>query len=160
MIDIDHFKAFNDTYGHPAGDEALRSFARVVAGSIRASDVAARYGGEEFIVALRHVAIDEAQAIAEKLRASIEQMVVELGPGRSARITASFGVASTGPNLQDQKSLVSLADAALYRAKEGGRNRVELTPTAADVVVLNDAGRRRLGHIAAKHLEAVDPTAG
>ena len=157
MIDIDHFKSFNDTHGHPAGDEALRAFARVLGGSIRASDVAARYGGEEFIVALRHVAIEEAHVIAEKLRASIEQMVVELGPGRYARITASLGVASTGPQVQDQKTLVSLADAALYRAKEGGRNRVELTPTAAGIVVLEAADRRRLGSAASQKLMAIEP---
>jgi diguanylate cyclase (GGDEF)-like protein len=143
MIDIDQFKAFNDAYGHPAGDEALRSFARVLSSSIRASDVAARYGGEEFIVALRHVAIDEARAMAEKLRASIEQMVVELGPGRYAKITASFGVATTGPHVPDQKSLVSLADAGLYRAKERGRNRVELAQSEDDVIVLNPAARGR-----------------
>jgi diguanylate cyclase (GGDEF)-like protein len=160
MVDIDHFKNFNDTHGHPAGDEALRTFARVVGGSIRASDVAARYGGEEFIIALRHVAIDEAQAIAEKLRLAVEQMVVELGPGRYARITASFGVASTGLHIQDQKTLVSLADAALYSAKELGRNRVELAPTAKDVVVLNAAGRRRHGTAAAKQREPLDQSAG
>jgi diguanylate cyclase (GGDEF)-like protein len=159
MIDLDHFKGFNDTYGHPAGDEALRAFARVVRATIRASDVAARYGGEEFIVALRHTGIDEAEAVAEKLRASIEQMVVELGPGRYARITASLGVASTGPNVNDPKSLVSLADAALYRAKEGGRNRVEISPVAADVAALDEAGKRRRGR-APGHLEVVEPAAG
>jgi diguanylate cyclase (GGDEF)-like protein len=160
MVDIDHFKNFNDTHGHPAGDEALRTFARVLGGSIRASDVAARYGGEEFIIALRHAGIDEAQAIAEKLRLAVEQSVVELGPGRYARITASFGVASTGLHIQDQKTLVSLADAALYSAKELGRNRVELAPTAKDVVVLNAAGRRRHGTAAAKGREPLDQTAG
>lgn len=157
MIDFDHFKAFNDTHGHPAGDEALRAFARVIGGSIRASDVAARYGGEEFIVALRHADIEEAQAIAEKLRAAVEQMVVELGPGRYARITASFGVASTSPHVQDQKSLVSLADAALYRAKEGGRNRVEATPTVPSVAVRPAADRRAPGKGAFKRLLAVEP---
>jgi diguanylate cyclase (GGDEF)-like protein len=160
MVDIDHFKNFNDTHGHPAGDEALRTFARVLGGSIRASDVAARYGGEEFIIALRHATIDEAQVIAEKLRIAVEQMVIELGPGRYARMTASFGVASTGLHIQDQKTLVSLADAALYSAKELGRNRVELAPTAKDVVVLNAAGRRRHGTAAAKGREPLDLTAG
>ncbi|MBA2721102.1 MAG: diguanylate cyclase [Chloroflexi bacterium] len=160
MIDLDHFKKFNDTYGHPAGDEALRSFARVIGSTIRASDVAARYGGEEFIVALRHAGIDEAQAMAEKLRASIEQMVVELGPGRYARVTASLGVATTGPNVQDHKSLVSLADAALYRAKEGGRNRVEVTSAGPEAAAPARAARRRLGRIAAGRLEVLEPEAG
>lgn len=145
MVDLDHFKIFNDTYGHPAGDEALRTFARVVGASIRASDVAARYGGEEFIIALRHAGIDEAQVVAEKLRAAVEQMVVELGPGRFARITASFGVASTGANVLDQKALVSLADAALYRAKEGGRNRVEIASSLTVGAKPNSARQRRRG---------------
>jgi diguanylate cyclase (GGDEF)-like protein len=145
MIDIDHFKDFNDTYGHPAGDEALRTFARVVGSSIRASDVAARYGGEEFIIALRHAGADEAALLAEKIRLAVEQMVIELGPGRYARITASFGIASTELHVSDQKALVSLADAALYRAKEAGRNRVEMAPTGKDLVTLATARKRRLG---------------
>jgi diguanylate cyclase (GGDEF)-like protein len=109
--------------------------------------VAARYGGEEFIIAVRHAGLAESHALAEKLRDAVEQMVIELGPGRYARITASFGVASTETHIQDQKALVALADAALYRAKEAGRNRVELAPTSQDVVVLNAASRRRLGKI-------------
>jgi diguanylate cyclase (GGDEF)-like protein len=145
MADLDHFKAFNDAHGHPAGDEALRTFARVIGGSIRSSDVAARYGGEEFVIALRHAGLDEAQAVAEKLRAAVEQIVVELGPGRFARITASFGVASTGAHVRDQKGLVSLADGALYRAKEGGRNRVEVAPTMTGDSGPNSARRRRRG---------------
>jgi diguanylate cyclase (GGDEF)-like protein len=149
MIDIDHFKDFNDTYGHPAGDEALRSFARVLGSSIRASDVAARYGGEEFIIALRHAGAEEAVVLAEKVRLAVEQMVIELGPGRYARITASFGVASTELHVTDQKALVSLADAALYRAKEAGRNRVEMAPTGKDLVTLDAARKRRHGRATA-----------
>lgn len=156
MIDLDHFKAFNDAHGHPAGDEALRTFARVVGSSLRASDVAARYGGEEFIVALRHAGLDEATLVAEKLRAAVEQMVVELGPGRYARITASFGVASTENHAQDQKSLVAMADAALYRAKEAGRNRVEVAPTVKDVVALSAAARRRHGEVVPRSVDATE----
>jgi diguanylate cyclase (GGDEF)-like protein len=158
MIDLDHFKAFNDAHGHPAGDEALRTFARVVGSSLRASDVAARYGGEEFIVALRHAGLDEATLVAEKLRAAVEQMVVELGPGRYARITASFGVASTENHAQDQKSLVAMADAALYRAKEAGRNRVEVAPTVKDVVALSAAARRRHGALVPRSVDATEST--
>jgi diguanylate cyclase (GGDEF)-like protein len=146
MLDLDHFKTFNDTYGHPAGDEALRAFARVLNSNVRSSDVAARYGGEEFVVALRHAGLEDARMIAEKIRLAIEQMVVELGPGRYGRITASLGVASTETHVQDMKSLVALADAALYRAKESGRNRVEIAPAANDVTILSAASRRRRGH--------------
>jgi diguanylate cyclase (GGDEF)-like protein len=156
MIDIDHFKDFNDTYGHPAGDEALRTFARVLGSSIRASDVAARYGGEEFIIALRHASAEDAGRLAEKVRLAVEQMVIELGPGRYARITASFGVASTEQHVNDPKALVSLADAALYRAKEAGRNRIELAPMGKDLVTLDAARQRRHGRVAVD--EAVDQT--
>ena len=136
MLDLDHFKDFNDTYGHPAGDEALRTFARVLGASIRSSDVAARYGGEEFVVALHHAGLDDAQRVAEKIRASVEQMVVEIGPGRYGRITASLGVASTETQVHELRALVAMADAALYRAKESGRNRVEVAPMADDVTIL------------------------
>jgi diguanylate cyclase (GGDEF)-like protein len=141
MLDIDHFKEFNDTHGHPAGDEALRTFAHVLGASIRSSDVAARYGGEEFIIALRHAGLEEAREVAEKIRAAVEQMVIELGPGRYGRVTTSMGVASTDMHVRDMKALVSLADAALYRAKELGRNRVEISPAIEAVASL--AGPRR-----------------
>jgi diguanylate cyclase (GGDEF)-like protein len=146
MLDLDHFKEFNDTHGHPAGDEALRTFARVLSSSIRSSDVAARYGGEEFIVAVRHAGLDEAGVVAEKIRLAVEQMVVELGPGRYGRISVSLGVASTDHHVSDMKALVAIADAALYRAKESGRNRVEIAPAADVVTVLAGASRRRRGN--------------
>lgn len=147
MLDLDRFKDFNDTYGHPAGDEALRTFARVLGSCIRASDVAARYGGEEFVVALHHAGLEDARLVAEKIRAAVEQTVVEIGPGRYGRITASLGVASTETQVQEFKALVAMADAALYRAKESGRNRVEIAPRASDVTVLAEASRRRRGRV-------------
>jgi diguanylate cyclase (GGDEF)-like protein len=124
MIDIDHFKKFNDTYGHPAGDEALRVFGRTVRTSVRASDVPARYGGEEFVVALRHTDLEGAVAVAEKLRDAVSRAIVEIGPGRYGRLTISVGVAEADLGHIDQKGLLARADAALYRAKSGGRNRV------------------------------------
>jgi diguanylate cyclase (GGDEF)-like protein len=130
MLDVDHFKQFNDTYGHPAGDEALRALSRTMRGVIRASDVVARYGGEEFIIALHHATLKEATMVAEKIREAVEHTVVEIGPGRYGRITVSLGVAATDAHHADRKGLVSLADAALYRAKHGGRNRVEAAPSA------------------------------
>lgn len=125
MLDVDHFKQFNDTNGHPAGDEALKALARTLRGTVRASDVVSRYGGEEFIIAVHHATLTEAAAIAEKIRLAVEQMLIDIGPGRSGRITASLGVAATDTHHVDRKGLVSLADAALYRAKDAGRNRVE-----------------------------------
>jgi len=134
MLDIDHFKRFNDTHGHPAGDEALRSFANLLRSSVRESDTVARYGGEEFMVLLRGADLDAASSMAEKLRIAIEGFVVVLGPGRFARLTASLGVASTVAHGHDRTALVSIVDQALYRAKELGRNRVvvaELTEHSA-----------------------------
>ncbi|MEO6207445.1 MAG: sensor domain-containing diguanylate cyclase, partial [Candidatus Limnocylindrales bacterium] len=124
MIDIDHFKKLNDTHGHPGGDEALKAFARAVTGAVRESDTIARYGGEEFVVLLRDTDLAGATIAAEKIRAAVERTVVEIGPNRTARMTASFGTASTSANGNDRMLLMRIADAALYRAKESGRNRV------------------------------------
>ena len=143
MMDIDHFKQFNDTHGHPAGDEALRAFGRVVRATLRASDVVARYGGEEFIVALPGAGQEETRRVAEKLRAAVAEMVIEIGPGRYARTTISLGVVATDAQRLDRKGLVAMADAALYRAKEGGRNQVAMAPTSERE--LESAARRRRG---------------
>jgi diguanylate cyclase (GGDEF)-like protein len=126
MLDLDHFKTFNDQHGHPAGDEALRVLGRVLRASIRASDVAARYGGEEFVVALHHTGLEGAALVAEKLRHAISAAIVEIAPGRFARITASFGVASTERQDADLRGLLAAADAALYEAKTSGRNQIRI----------------------------------
>jgi diguanylate cyclase (GGDEF)-like protein len=149
MIDIDHFKQFNDTHGHPAGDEALRAFGRVVRAVLRASDVVARYGGEEFIVALPGAGQEDSRGVAEKLRRAVEEMVIEIGPGRYARTTISLGVVATDEQRLDRKGLIAMADAALYRAKEGGRNRVATAPTSERE--LETASRRRRGGSTASH---------
>lgn len=131
MLDLDHFKQFNDTHGHPAGDEALRAFARTLRSGLRESDVAARYGGEEFAVLLRATDLAAARVVAEKLRAAIETTPVEIGPNRFGRITASLGVAASNVHGTDRMQLMRVADAALYAAKEGGRNRVAAGPVVA-----------------------------
>jgi diguanylate cyclase (GGDEF)-like protein len=143
MMDIDHFKQFNDTHGHPAGDEALRAFGRVVKSALRASDVVARYGGEEFIVALPGSTQADARLVAEKLRQAVEEMVIDIGAGRHARVTVSLGVVASDQQRLDQKGLVAMADAALYRAKEGGRNQVAMAPSSIPDPV--DARRRDRG---------------
>jgi diguanylate cyclase (GGDEF)-like protein len=132
MVDVDHFKRFNDTYGHPAGDAALRSFADALRSTVRESDTVARYGGEEFIVLLRDADLDSAAATAEKLRTAVERLDIELGSGRFAGLTGSFGVASTDAHGHDRTQVVAIADQALYRAKQLGRNRVVIAePTKA-----------------------------
>ena len=147
MLDIDHFKQFNDTHGHPAGDEALRAFSRAVRSVVRASDVIARYGGEEFMVVLPGSTEADARRVAEKIRKAIEEMVIEIGPGRYARTTVSAGVVATDTQHLDRKGLVSMVDAALYRAKEGGRNRVA-TASTGEQELETAAGRRRARAVA------------
>lgn len=124
MIDLDHFKRFNDTHGHVAGDQALRTAAHLLSAALRPSDFAVRYGGEEMMVILPDTGEQIALTVAERLCERVQQAVV-LTDMRSAlpHITASFGVASLVPG-QDDQSLIDAADAALYRAKHGGRNRV------------------------------------
>ncbi|UTY56014.1 GGDEF domain-containing protein [Massilia sp. erpn] len=124
MIDIDHFKKFNDSHGHLQGDQALRTAAQVLSGALRPSDCAVRYGGEEMMVILPNTSIGLAQSVAERLCERMRQAVV-FGDMRLPlpHITASFGVAALQPG-QDEQALIAAADAALYRAKETGRNRV------------------------------------
>ena len=124
MVDIDHFKAFNDRHGHPAGDEALRAFARVLAACMREGDVAARYGGEEFAVLLDGVDAATAIGIAERVRGQIESTIISLAPGLTDRITVSVGVAVAPEQGLERVGLLRVADEALYQAKDAGRNRV------------------------------------
>jgi diguanylate cyclase (GGDEF)-like protein len=147
MLDIDHFKVFNDTHGHPAGDAALRAFAGAVQHAVRASDLVARYGGEEFIVALPNTDLAGGRVLAEKVRAAVASLSVEFGPGRRGQITVSIGVAATDAHGLDRQQLVKLADTALYRAKDAGRNRVEVAPATAPVTDLAAARRRRPGGV-------------
>jgi diguanylate cyclase (GGDEF)-like protein len=124
LWDLDKFKQVNDQHGHPAGDRVLAATARVVAQSIRHGDVFGRYGGEEFGLACRGMPHNVAKAIAERLRRSIEDTAVDVGH-TSLHVTASFGVATCpSAGIAEPKQLVSAADAALYRAKAAGRNRV------------------------------------
>jgi diguanylate cyclase (GGDEF)-like protein len=124
MIDLDHFKRFNDTYGHTAGDTALASAAAVMRAALRPSDFAVRYGGEELMAILPNTNRVLAEMVAERLCGRLRETIV-FDDMRTAlpHITASFGVASLGRG-QDERSLVEAADAALYRAKEAGRDRI------------------------------------
>ncbi|GEM_PF-4225072 len=120
MVDIDHFKKFNDTYGHQYGDEVLKTVAGILSSSLRDSDILGRYGGEEFVVFLPGTTIKEAERIAERLRQAVEKY-----PMAKENITISLGVTQcmAGESLE---SAIERADKALYRAKENGRNRVEV----------------------------------
>jgi diguanylate cyclase (GGDEF)-like protein len=124
MLDVDHFKQFNDRNGHPAGDEALKAFAGVLKSCMRDGDIAARYGGEEFAVFLPGNGREGALAIAERIRSRTEATLISLSPGMTDRITVSIGSASAPDDGTDRIALLRLADEALYRAKSLGRNQV------------------------------------
>jgi diguanylate cyclase (GGDEF)-like protein len=126
LWDLDKFKAVNDRHGHQAGDLVLTATARTVAASIRREDIFGRYGGEEFALGCRGLTKDVAVRVAERLRGAIEQTAITFG-GLSLQVTASFGVAiSPGPGVGGTAELIAAADRAVYRAKDLGRNRVEV----------------------------------
>jgi two-component system cell cycle response regulator len=125
IMDIDYFKAVNDTYGHDVGDEVLRDFASRIAANVRGIDLACRYGGEEFVVVMPDTDAGYAYTIAERLRQSIELTAFPISrPPDKINVTASIGIASSNGNGDDSDKLLHRADQALYRAKREGRNRV------------------------------------
>lgn len=132
MIDIDHFKKINDTFGHNIGDECLKAIADCIGGSIRRSDIFARLGGEEFVIMMTETSLENAAALMDRLREKISRIRVPLDEG-TCRFTASIGVAGYKPDITELTDLLHLADEALYESKDGGRNRV--------TVALADGGR-------------------
>lgn len=127
MIDIDHFKALNDTYGHGAGDQILKQFAELILRSIRESDFAFRYGGEEFLVVLGNATVADTLNIAERIRRDSETRLFQVEDSRIS-LTCSIGIAADNGH-PDYDQVVRLADQALYQAKASGRNRVVVSPT-------------------------------
>jgi diguanylate cyclase (GGDEF)-like protein len=123
MLDIDHFKKVNDTYGHQAGDEVLRRVSAAIKSTMRNTDFCGRYGGEEFVLVLIQTDLKEGMICAERMRANIEKCQLP-GIGNGLTITASIGL-SQYQMREEIDTMVARADRALYRAKEGGRNRVE-----------------------------------
>jgi two-component system cell cycle response regulator len=126
MVDVDHFKAVNDAYGHVAGDRALRLIADSLRVNTRVFDSVARYGGEEFVVVMPGTRPEEAAAAAERLRAAVESIDFFPSPGVRAPLTVSVGVAFTPAETGVPDLLFQAADAALYQAKRNGRNRIEI----------------------------------
>jgi diguanylate cyclase (GGDEF)-like protein len=125
MVDLDHFKSVNDTYGHKAGDLVLRKVGEILSTVFRTTDLAARYGGEEFVVLLPHTSEEAAWKLAERVRTAIENCAFRFD-GRDFSVTASIGVASVegGSLSATDDDLVLKADKALYQAKNNGRNMV------------------------------------
>lgn len=131
ILDIDHFKAFNDTHGHDAGDALLKDFGRLLTANVRGEDLAVRLGGEEFAIILPNTNPEQAAGHAERLRQLISEMEVEHRGYSIGTITTSLGVASYPSHTLDASQLLSLADEALYRAKTSGRNLVALSSATA-----------------------------
>ncbi len=123
MFDIDHFKKVNDNYGHPAGDDVIRATADMLKETMRITDVAGRYGGEEFAVILVKTESDSATIFAERLRENIANLLVT-HEDHEIRYTISLGIAELNPGIKSAAEWMEKADSALYRSKEGGRNRV------------------------------------
>ncbi|WP_320175044.1 diguanylate cyclase [Maridesulfovibrio sp.] len=123
MMDVDHFKKVNDTYGHPMGDKVLKKVARILTEHIRISDYAARFGGEEFVILLPETDIEGARVTAEKIRSALKTFQFITETGESFYITSSFGCSSM-ENGENAEALISMADESLYRAKARGRDRV------------------------------------
>ncbi|HMC16103.1 MAG TPA: GGDEF domain-containing protein, partial [Albitalea sp.] len=125
MVDIDHFKQFNDRHGHAVGDQVIKAVAGVLTNGVRGTDLVCRYGGEEFCILVTTLDSAGAMLLAQRLRADIEAIAaLHVGTVPELRITASMGVANFTPDIDRLETLVERADQALYQSKNAGRNRV------------------------------------
>lgn len=125
MLDIDHFKKVNDTYGHPAGDEVIKALADIITKAIRETDIAGRYGGEEFVILLPDTPIANVEFVSERIRRLVEKCTVKYDE-IDITFTISIGIAAFSKTHSDSTQWLDSADKALYQAKESGRNRVVL----------------------------------
>ncbi len=131
MLDIDHFKRINDTYGHQAGDKVIKMLAALIKRCVRETDLAGRYGGEEFAIILNDSSVEDAKIVAERIRQLAKRLVVE-HEGESISFTVSLGLAQFSPDFKGAMAWLECADQALYEAKEDGRNqyRIYAAPSA------------------------------
>jgi diguanylate cyclase (GGDEF)-like protein len=125
LCDVDNFKSINDTYGHPAGDEVLKSLARIIKAELRGQDIPGRMGGDEFCILLPRTTALQAQACAERIRRRLETATFAAGEGRSYNVTATFGISEYSPGMTEI-ALIEAADQALYRAKRSSGNSTQL----------------------------------
>ncbi|MCD8562719.1 MAG: GGDEF domain-containing protein [Alphaproteobacteria bacterium] len=144
MMDIDHFKSFNDNFGHQVGDQVLRLVARTLTDGIKGRDFAARYGGEEFAVLLPETNLNGGMKVGDILRLAVanKDLVNRASGEKLGRITLSGGVAEHIPG-ETIESLISRADAALYAAKHNGRNQIASAPTPAQMQADNGIGKKK-----------------
>lgn len=130
LLDLDDFKRVNDTYGHKTGDRVLQKVGETLRASLRGTDLAGRFGGEEFLVVLPQTGLEGACALAERIRRAVAEGTVEVGSGPPISVTASIGAAVLAGATQTAEQLLEAADAALYAAKDAGRDRVVAAPVA------------------------------
>src|SRR5262249_43302957 len=136
-LDLDRFKAVNDAYGHAVGDQVLRQVAQAIQAALRQVDVVGRTGGEEFVVVAPETTLEEARVVAERLRAAVARLEVRAPSGVRVRVTLSCGVAAYDrTRAVSADDLLAAADAALYRAKSLGRDRVECATDVAPGLAL------------------------
>jgi len=143
LIDIDNFKVVNDTHGHLAGDKALKALSHTIKIFLREYDLVGRFGGEEFALLLPQTDELDARRVAERMRAHIAEMPIDVGdrPGAEIiKLTVSIGVAALSTNGTQLTELLATADAALYRAKHAGRNQVWVTTDTASFCSYVDSG--------------------
>jgi len=136
MLDVDYFKRYNDTYGHPDGDECLRQIASILGRFVcRPSDIIARYGGEEFVIILPETNLDGAAVLADRIRIAVEGLAIpHAGSDISEYVTASFGVVCVpATEISSTEAMVALVDQAMYEAKNNGRNRIEIADMTSSV---------------------------
>jgi diguanylate cyclase (GGDEF)-like protein len=136
MLDLDNFKRYNDTFGHPAGDEALRFVGDVLLRAVRADDLACRYGGEEFSLILPECSLQQAAARAEEIRARLKDLHMQRSSEIPGNITVSIGVAAFEETTDKGNLLLKFADDALYQAKRAGRDRVVVARPATNAAQL------------------------
>ncbi|WP_076418436.1 diguanylate cyclase [Colwellia sp. UCD-KL20] len=127
ILDIDHFKHVNDTYGHTVGDDVIRHLSGLIRQHVRETDISGRYGGEEFVILLADTALENAQIFAERLRKEVAQSIVRHND-IDLSYTISLGIAEVDPSIKTYEAWIEHADAALYRSKESGRNKVSVHP--------------------------------
>ena len=144
MLDLDHFKSFNDAWGHQEGDKLLKWFGQVCTKAVRNIDILARYGGEEFVIVLPETSESEALAVADRIRDLTEKQSL-LAFGKNRGVTVSAGIATFPAHARTRHALILTADAALYSAKQGGRNRC----------VIYDQNCNRLHHVSTSHVKAL-----
>jgi diguanylate cyclase (GGDEF)-like protein len=152
MIDVDHFKSYNDRNGHPAGDIVLKEVSRILIRNVRGTDIVARYGGEEFVVLLPETPADAATSVAEKIRKTVEEHHFPFRETQSGgRLTVSIGVGSfPDPRVTSDQDMIESADKALYSAKQNGRNQVRVFLKGETTSPLNIISPAVSTHSAAK----------